>query len=207
MQCYGGYGFVADYPVEQMMRNAKITAIYEGTNGIQSMDLAMRKILMNPEQYNYTILKKRITDTINKAKGIVEDKYIALVERGVQELDKVIEMMKQQMAAGQFLHLFANATPLQQAMYMLLIAWMHLWSLTITLPKMKELVGDKKGEERAALLKDNADAAFYSGKVLSSQFYLGAEFPKYFGKIEALLGGESAVIKASEEIFTGMLNE
>ncbi len=54
MQVYGGYGFCADYPVEQMMRDAKITAIYEGTNGIQSMDLTMRKILMNPEQYNYT---------------------------------------------------------------------------------------------------------------------------------------------------------
>ncbi len=207
MQCYGGYGFVADYPVEQMMRNSKITAIYEGTNGIQSMDLTMRKILMNPEQYNYTVLKKRIQQTIDKAKGVVEDKYVALVERGIQKLDEVIEMMKQQMAAGQFLHLFANATPLQQAMYMLVIAWMHLWSLTITMPKMKELVGDKKGEERAALLKDNAEAAFYSGKVLSSQFYLGAEFPKYFGKIEALLSGESAVIKASEEIFTGALNE
>lgn len=52
-------------------------------------DLAMRKIF-NPEQYNYTILKKRITDTINKAKGIVEDKYIGVtVERGVC-LDKVI---------------------------------------------------------------------------------------------------------------------
>ena len=53
MQVYGGYGFCADYPVEQMMRDSKITAIYEGTNGIQSMDLTMRKILMNPEQYNY----------------------------------------------------------------------------------------------------------------------------------------------------------
>jgi len=153
------------------------------------------------------VLKKRMQQTIDKAKGVVEDKYVALVERGIQKLDEVIEMMKQQMASGQFLHLFANATPLQQAMYMLVIAWMHLWSLSITLPKMKELVGDKKGEERAALLKDNAEAAYYSGKVLASQFYLGAEFPKYFGKIEALLSGESAVIKASEEIFTGALNE
>jgi hypothetical protein len=163
-QCYGGYGYCGDYPVEQMMRNSKITAIYEGTNGIQSMDLTMRKILMNKDQYNYSVLKKRMGETIAKAKGIVEDKYIEVVEKGIAKLDEVIEMMKQQMATGKFMHLFMNATSLQQAMYMLVIAWMHLWSLTITMPKMKELVGDKKGEERDQLLKDNSEAAFYTEK-------------------------------------------
>jgi len=207
MQVYGGYGFCQEYPVEQMMRDAKITAIYEGTNGIQSMDLTMRKILMNPEQYNYQILKKRVAEAVKKAKGVVDDKYVALVEKGVQKLDEVINMMKDQMAKGQFLHLFMNATPLQQAMFMLCMAWGHISSLTITQPKMKELVGDKKGEDREKLLKDNAEAAYYTGKVISSQFYLGAEFPKYFGKIEALLFGESAVIKASDPIFTGMLDQ
>jgi alkylation response protein AidB-like acyl-CoA dehydrogenase len=207
MQVFGGYGFCQEYPVEQMMRDSKITTIYEGTNGIQSMDLTMRKILMNPEQYNYTILKKRIQEAVNKAKGIVDDKYVALVERGVKKLDEVIEMMKEQMKKGQFLLLFMNATPLQQAMFMLCMAWSHLSSLTITQPKMKGLVGEKKGEERDKLLKDNAEAAFYTGKVVSSQFYLGAEFPKYFGKIEALLFGEGAVIKASDPIFTGMLEQ
>ncbi|OHD70136.1 MAG: hypothetical protein A2W19_04935 [Spirochaetes bacterium RBG_16_49_21] len=207
MQCFGGYGYCQEYPVEQMMRDSKIFAIYEGTNGIQSMDLTMRKILMNPEQYNYTVLKKRIQEVVNKAKGIVDDKYVALVERGVQKLDEVITMMKDQMAKGQFVHLFMNATPLQQAMFMLCMAWAHLWSLSITIPKMKKLAGDKKGEEREKLLKDNFEAAFYSGKVLSSQYYLGAEFPKYFGKIEALLFGETAVIKASDPVFTGALEQ
>jgi alkylation response protein AidB-like acyl-CoA dehydrogenase len=207
MQVYGGYGFCSEYPVEQMMRDSKITCIYEGTNGIQSMDLTMRKILMNENQYNYSILKKRIAEAVKKAKGIVDDKYVALVERGVQKLDEVIEMMKGQMAKGQFLLLFMNATPLQQAMFMLCMAWAHISSLTITQPKMKELVGDKKGEERDKLLKDNSEAAFYSGKVIASQFYLGAEFPKFFGKIEALLFGEGAVIKASDPIFTGMLEQ
>jgi alkylation response protein AidB-like acyl-CoA dehydrogenase len=207
MQIFGGYGFCGEYPIEQMMRNAKITAIYEGTNGIQSMDLTMRKILMNKEQYNYSIMKKRMMETLEKSKGIVEDKYLELFDRGIKKLDEVIEMMKGQMATGKFLHLFMNATPLQQAMYMLVMAWMHIWILKVAQPKMKDLVGDTKGADRDKLLKENAEAAFYSGKVLSSQFYLGAEFPKYFGKIEALLLGESAVIKASDEVFTGALAE
>jgi hypothetical protein len=207
VQVYGGYGYCSDYPVEQMMRDSKITAIYEGTNGIQSLDLTMRKILMNPEQYNYTVFKKRVNETVVKAKGVVEDKYVELVERGLKRLDDVIDLMKKQMAEGKFLHLFMNATPLQQAIYMLALAWLHLWSLLITTPKMKELVGDIKGDEREKLLEENAEAAYYSGRVLSSQFYLGAEFPKFFGRIEALLFGESAVIKASSPVFTGALAE
>lgn len=53
MQVYGGYGYCQEYPVEQYARDSKVFSIYEGTNGIQSLDLQMRKILMNPELYNY----------------------------------------------------------------------------------------------------------------------------------------------------------
>ena len=86
-----------------------------------------------------------------------------------------------------------NATPLQQALYMLAMAWAHLDMLVIAQPKMNELVGDKKGDDRDALLKDNDEAAYYTGKVLASQFYIGFEFPKFFGRAEALMFGESAV--------------
>ncbi len=207
IQVYGGYGFCSDYPVEQFARDSKIMSLYEGTNGIQSMDLTMRKILMNPEQYNYSVFRKRVAETVAKSRGVVDDRYIDPVERGMEKLDEVIEMMKAQMGEGKYLHLFMNATPLQQAMFVLSLAWMHLWSLTITLPKMKELVGDVKGEEREKLLEDNQEAAYYTGKVLSSQFFIGVEFPKYFGRVDSLLNNEAAVIKASKAIFTGALEE
>jgi alkylation response protein AidB-like acyl-CoA dehydrogenase len=44
VQVYGGYGFIKEYPVEQLLRDSKIQAIYEGTNGIQAMDLLGRKM-------------------------------------------------------------------------------------------------------------------------------------------------------------------
>jgi alkylation response protein AidB-like acyl-CoA dehydrogenase len=40
VQLLGGYGYVEDYPVERMMRDAKITQIYEGTNQIQRVVMA-----------------------------------------------------------------------------------------------------------------------------------------------------------------------
>ncbi|MCA9708313.1 MAG: acyl-CoA dehydrogenase [Myxococcales bacterium] len=47
VQVYGGYGFIKEYPVEQLVRDSKIQSIYEGTNGIQAMDLLGRKMRIN----------------------------------------------------------------------------------------------------------------------------------------------------------------
>jgi len=46
IQCLGGYGFTREYPLEQYLRDAKILSLYEGTNGIQSMDLMGRKLMI-----------------------------------------------------------------------------------------------------------------------------------------------------------------
>ena len=64
-----------------------------------------------------------------------------------------------------------------------------------------------KGADREKILSDNAEAAYYAGKVLASQFFIGYEFPEYFGKLDTILGGEAAVIKASRSIFTGAPEE
>jgi alkylation response protein AidB-like acyl-CoA dehydrogenase len=47
MQVYGGHGFIAEWGMEQYVRDARINMIYEGTNTIQSLDLLGRKILMD----------------------------------------------------------------------------------------------------------------------------------------------------------------
>ena len=44
VQVFGGYGYMKEYPVEKMMRDAKITQIYEGTNQIQREVIAMNMI-------------------------------------------------------------------------------------------------------------------------------------------------------------------
>jgi hypothetical protein len=203
IQVYGGYGYCSDYPVEQLLRDAKITTIYEGTNGIQAMDFAMRKLMMDRDHYNYGVFKKRVTETLDMAAGIADEHYIEPVQRGLARLDEVFEMMKGLMAEGKFLHLFAMATPLQQAMHMLVLAWCHLWALTVAVPAYNRIIGNVKGKERETLLMENREAAYYSGRVLSAQYYIGAEFMKYFGRIDYLLSGESAVTKASEYLFTG----
>jgi alkylation response protein AidB-like acyl-CoA dehydrogenase len=205
MQVYGGYGYCSEYPVEQLARDCKILAIYEGTNGIQSIDLTMRKLLMNPEMYNYKVFKKRIQETIEKARGIVDEKYISTVKDAVDKMDQTIQKLNEYKEQRKMLDILAIATPLQQAMRMLAHAWMHLWSLTLAIPKLKAIAGDISGEKVVNIVKDNSEAAYYYGKVLSGRFYLGAEFKHYSGFLDYITSGEGAVVESFEDIFTGAL--
>ena len=207
MQVYGGYGYCSDYPVEQFARDCKILALYEGTNGIQSIDLITRKLLMNREQFYYNVFKKRVLETCEQARGLVDYKYISNIIRGIDKMDEVIDLLMKKLASGRLMQLFISATPLREAMVMLAHGWMHLWSLVLAEKKMHELVGDKKGEDRDRFLHENLEAAYYSGKVLSGQFYIGSEFQNFFGKAESILARENAVLKLSDAVFSGTLDE
>ncbi|MFH0977329.1 MAG: acyl-CoA dehydrogenase [Spirochaetota bacterium] len=207
IQVYGGYGYISDYPVEQYARDSKIMSVVEGTNGIQSIDLIFRKILKNKDQYNYTVWKDNVSETIIKANGITDEKYIGNVKHGMDKLDDVLRFFIKAVKTGNEALVYMNATPFQQAMYIQVLAWLHLWSLTITVPAFKVLAGDMKGDDLQKLINNNSEAAYYQGKILSSQFFIGIELYKAFGKIDSILAGEDAVIKTSSAVFTGAPEE
>lgn len=169
------------------------------------MDLTMRKLLMNPEMYNYGVFKRRIAEAIEKARGIVDEKYIAVVRDGVAKMDSTVKKLVELRDQKKMLEILAIATPLQNAMRILAHAWMHLWSLTITIPKLKAIAGDVSGEKVVSMVKDNAEAAFYYGRILSARFYLGSEFGHFQGYLDYITSGEQAVVEAFDEIFTGAL--
>ena len=62
IQVYGGHGYIKEHGVEQILRDSKILCLYEGTNGIQSMDLVRRKLFMNEGR-----AVKRFFALVNKA--------------------------------------------------------------------------------------------------------------------------------------------
>jgi hypothetical protein len=205
MQVHGGYGFCSEYRVEQLARDCKILSLYEGTNGIQSIDLTMRKLLMNSEMYNYQVFKKRISETIVKSEGIVDEKYILTVKTAVDKMDQTVQKLCDYKEQRNMLQIFAIATPLQQAFRMLAHAWMHLWVLSIAVPKLQAIAGEITSDKLNSITKDNAEAAYYYGKILSARFYLGSEFKHYSGFLDYITAGEAAVVESSEDIFTGAL--
>ncbi|THB78746.1 MAG: acyl-CoA dehydrogenase, partial [Desulfobacteraceae bacterium] len=69
IQCFGGYGYCEDFPVEQYLRDVRIHAIHEGTTGIQGMDLLGRKLVMK-EGRAALLFVHEVTRTIEKAKTV-----------------------------------------------------------------------------------------------------------------------------------------
>ncbi|HPG49943.1 MAG TPA: acyl-CoA dehydrogenase [Spirochaetota bacterium] len=203
IQVFGGAGYCADYPVEQLARDAKILAVWEGTNGIQSMDLAFRKLLMNPEQYNYAVFRKGIAEAVRRARGTEAEPYVPAVERGLARMDGAVARLCEARDTGGMAEIYAVAAPLQQGFRMLAHAWMHLWSLSVCGPKLAVLAGGATGGRLEAAARDNAELAFYLGRALSSRYYLGSEFPKFFGLIDSVLAGEGAVTESFDAVFTG----
>ena len=63
VQVFGGHGYVADHGVEQFVRDSRVMAIYEGTSGIQALDLVKRKLLKE-DGIRYLRLRDRITGDI-----------------------------------------------------------------------------------------------------------------------------------------------
>jgi len=202
IQVHGGYGYCSDYPVEQLAVDCKVLSIVEGTNGIQSLDLVMRKILLNPDQKNYKILKSRMLQTIESASGIVDDVCRNMLLTGLERMDSILASMKKYLEAGQYHALLLNVDPVRRAFFDLMLAWMHLWCLILARPKLSALTADAKGEALAEVLARDAEAAFYYGKVCASEFWLAAEFPKYFGKTDAISRSETVDFLPGNAVFS-----
>ncbi|MGO9215675.1 MAG: acyl-CoA dehydrogenase [Syntrophales bacterium] len=205
IQIHGGYGYCQDYPVEQYARECKILSIVEGTNGIQSIDLLMRKVLMDKNQYNLMIFRKKVRETLGMAKDLVEDKYRMSLQDALEKLDDVVTFLNKQLVSGNLSTVFGQATQFQKALFMLCLGWMHLWNLIVATLRLNEMTGAAVDYSPDAKIKGNSEAIFYRGKILASRFFIGTEFPKYFSMVEVIINNESALIEADTPIFPGTL--
>ena len=189
IQVFGGYGFCGDYPVEQFARDSKITSLYEGTNGIQAIDLLQRKMGMAKGQV-FQYLLEQMDSSINDAAKVPElAGYAEKVKKAKANIIEAAEHFRAMIADGRVPEAFTNATPFLDMMGDTILGWMHVWQLAIAHRKFTELCSEKKAttpEERSRLIQENAEAAFYSGKIHSAQFFLNKILPIQEGKFLAL---------------------
>lgn len=190
MQVYGGYGFIKEYPQEQFVRDCRITMIYEGTNGIQAMDLLGRKLGMNEGRPIMDLLGE-VQAVVTKAREIptLADLADKLTEN-LNTLGEVAMFMGKTAMSEKIMQAFAAAYPFMEVMGDAVMAWMLLWRATIASQKLEK--GAKK-----------KDQAFYEGQVKNAEYFIRTVLPVSLGKMNAILGGDDAVIQISEDAFGG----
>ena len=193
VQVYGGYGYICEFPVEQLMRDSRIFMIYEGTNGIQAMDLIGRKLSMNKgESFIYFInqMKKTIDEAkeIEGIEGLVEN-----FSHAVSRLEALAREIGQRARSDKALNAYAFAHPFLEVTGDVTFAWMHLWRAVVAAPKLAKKAGSLEKEAVAAKAAKNKDAAFYAGQIQSAKFFINTLLPSALGKMDAIIEGDSCV--------------
>ena len=190
IQVFGGAGYTKDYPVEQYARDCKITSIYEGTSGIQAMDLLARKIGMKKGSVFMNFLGE-IQKTIAQAKETDGLKDLAgQLETAANRLGEIAMHIGKKAMSPEFKVAFAHALPYLYAMGDTIMAWMLLWRAVVAAQKLN---GAKK-----------KDAAFYEGQIKTAEFFIKTELPVTMGKMNAIEGSCPAALEISDEGFGGI---
>ncbi len=168
VQVMGGYGYSSEFDVEQRLRDEKIATIYEGTNGIQALDLVIRKIRMKQGRALEDLLGE-MRETVGKALSIQGlsglaaplDTYVSKLEEATQIL---LEEMEAQAGtalakAGRYLDFLGSVT----------LGWMWLQQMIVAKAAIQ-------ARETQSTLSD-AEAVFYEGKLGTGAFFLERMLP------------------------------
>ena len=203
IQVHGGYGYTKEYPVEQLYRDCKITSIYEGTNGIQAMDLLGRKLGMNQGAV-FMDLVNEINTTIAKAGKIPRlEKSAAAVEKSVNRLEEIAMHLGKTTVSKDLKLAFAFAHPFLEVVGDVIMGWMLLWRSAVALPKLEKLADSAdEGGIRPKVAK-NKDTAFYDGQLKTAEFFIHSMLPVTMGKMNAIAASNPAAIDIDERSFGG----
>ena len=204
LQVFGGYGYTREFPVEQLLRDCKIASIYEGTNGIQAMDLLGRKLGMRKGAVFMDFL-----GMIQKTAA--EARATPLLEPLAQRLDlaanrlaeTALQLGRSAMAENTRAAAFGFAKPFLDAIGDVCMAWMLLWRATIAAPRLKKSVGSLDDASRRKAAARSKETAFFEGQIRSAAYFINAVLPLTLGRMDAIKSGDASAVDMPEAGFGG----
>lgn len=203
MQVYGGYGYSSEYPIEQLSRDIKISTIFEGTNGVQAMDLVGRKIAMN-KGIAFGSFMELVGELINGAKG---DSWfggeVALLEKAKESVMKTAAFLTSQMGKNVKLALL-NASPFLELFGDAVIGWQVLWQANIAKEKLLSFGFEGDFKNAQALAARNSEAAYYVGKVAMAKYFANNFLTKVPAKAVTILKGDQSALEIPEVSFAAI---
>lgn len=164
VQTLGGYGFTMDFPVQQHYRDLKIMSIYEGTTGIQSLDLLGRKVTMEKGKAMVLLLEemKKTADAARKDPAL--ESYARQLDAAMAKMQTVLGHLVK-FAGTEVDRFLSDATVFMEQVSYVVIAWQWLKMATSAQEKLA------KGQF------DAAPKSFYEGKVHTMRFFFRYELP------------------------------
>ncbi|MEA1969476.1 MAG: acyl-CoA dehydrogenase, partial [Thermodesulfobacteriota bacterium] len=185
----------------QLMRDSRIFMIYEGTNGIQAMDLLGRKLGMKKGKLFKDFIDE-IKKTIVAAKDVQGvEKITAKVEQSVEKLVDTAKILGARARSKEVLNAFSFAHPFLEVTGDVAMAWMLLWRASVAAPKLAKKAGSLEKEAVEAKAAKNKDAAYYAGQIKTAEFFINTILSSALGKMDAIVEGDSSVVDMPEASF------
>ncbi len=187
LQILGGYGFCSEFVLQQYYRDIRIMAIYEGTTGIQSLDLLGRKVTMKGGKA-VQLLAAEMTETMQEAMTYDELKpYAKTLGEKMGETAKVVEFLMPFAMKGQHERFLSDATLFMEFFGTIVVGW--LW--------LKMAVTAKK-----ALITGNLvqTSDFYESQIHTMKFYYKYEMAKTTGLVKSMMDPEVLTLTQEKEL-------
>lgn len=182
VQVLGGHGYISEHGMEQLMRDMRIAMIYEGTTGIQSLDLLGRKVMGSGGKLlrNFTKLIHKFCEAHQDDSALAEllpalaaanqrwgEITMTVGEKAMENPDEI------------------GAASVDYAMYSGYVALAYMWAQMAQLAAAKLASGD-------------GDPAFYEAKLATARFYFKRILPRSGAHAEAALAGADCVMGLEE---------
>ena len=186
MQLYGGHGYIREYGMEQYVRDARITQIYEGANAIQALDLVGRKLPQNMgrllRRFFHPVSESLIAAVevpalaefampLAKAFGRLQQATATIAQKGLKDPNEAAA------ASTDYLRMFA------------LVALGHMWL------RMAKVSQEK-------LAEGNGNALFYDTKIKTARFYFTKLLPQVNALFANITAGAAPLMDMTAEAFT-----
>lgn len=187
LQILGGYGFCSDFILQQYYRDIRISAIYEGTTGIQSQDLLGRKMTMGNGE-GLKLLANEIQITLEEASQYDALKpYVKIMGEKLQLTQKILGTLMPYAMQGDYERYLADATIFMEYFSLVLVGWTWL----------------EIGVHAQQALLTNTGAYgehFYASKMETLDYFFAYELPKTLGQAEILMNPSTVTIKKEKEL-------
>jgi alkylation response protein AidB-like acyl-CoA dehydrogenase len=185
VQTYGGHGYIWEWGVEQYVRDARIAQIYEGTNGIQALDLVGRKMGQNfgrlLRRFFHPVAHFIETNMSNSEMA----EFIMPLAKSFAKLQQITAVIAQK---GMKDPNEAGAASSDYLRFFALVALGYMWCRMV-------LVAQDK------ISKGEGDKEFYQSKIKTARFFFDRVLPETEAKFRMIMAGAGSMMAPSESEF------
>ena len=183
MQVFGGHGYIREHGMEQLVRDARVSQIYEGTNGIQGLDLVGRKLPAHTGRYLRRFFHPVFAFIETHRRDEKLSEFVVPLEKAFVRLQRATAYIAEQgtndpeeaaAGASEYLRLFA------------LVALAFMWARTAAIALPREATDD---------------TGFYAVKVTTARFYMQRLLPQTGGLLAAIMAGKQTVMALDDAVF------